>query len=383
MPQKIFFAHLQPLTTFTALTQLEAYTEIPDDYLVVITDIRGSTKAIEAGRYKDVNLLGVASIEAIQQGSGGLSFPYVFGGDGASAAIPSAWQANVAGRLAALQQLAHDNFGLGLRVGFVPYAELKADGFRIFVARLQLVGRQTLALFRGGGLREADARVKADPARYAVSVGSMDPPDLSAVSCRWQAIPARRGQVVALLIEVVGDEQIYRTILDRLEEIFGGQLADANPVHRHGLRYRPLPELLHRETQLTFQRGLGSMIARLRRWTEVVATTLIFRTPIVDIVPMFRRYRDHTPAHADYRKFDDMLRMVLDCTADEYERIQTELELQRATGGIRYGLHTSTHALMTCSLTDLGDGGHIHFIDGADGGYALAAKAMKAQRLSG
>ena len=67
MPNRAFFENLTPLLDFAALTRDEVYAEIPDDYLVVITDIEGSTRAIEAGRYKDVNLLGVAGIEAIQR----------------------------------------------------------------------------------------------------------------------------------------------------------------------------------------------------------------------------------------------------------------------------------------------------------------------------
>ena len=34
---------------------------------------------------------------------------------------------------------------------------------------------------------------------------------------------------------------------------------------------------------------------------------------------------------------------------------------------------------MTCFLQKLEDGKHIHFIDGGDGGYAIAAKQLKAQ----
>ena len=40
--------------------------------------------------------------------------------------------------------------------------------------------------------------------------------------------------------------------------------------------------------------------------------------------------------------------------------------------------HTSETALMTCVI-DGYDGNHVHFVDGADGGYALAAKQLKAQ----
>jgi hypothetical protein len=41
-------------------------------------------------------------------------------------------------------------------------------------------------------------------------------------------------------------------------------------------------------------------------------------------------------------------------------------------------MHRSPAALVTCLVRSY-DGDHVHFVDGSDGGYALAAKQMKAQ----
>ena len=43
-----------------------------------------------------------------------------------------------------------------------------------------------------------------------------------------------------------------------------------------------------------------------------------------------------------------------------------------------YGIQISDSALMTCMVFDRKDR-HLHFVDGASGGYALAAKQMKGQ----
>ena len=53
------------------------------------------------------------------------------------------------------------------------------------------------------------------------------------------------------------------------------------------------------------------------------------------------------------------------------------MELLSKENKIKYGIHESENALMTCFVTKISDGGHIHFIDGDNGGYALAAKQMK------
>jgi hypothetical protein len=44
-------------------------------------------------------------------------------------------------------------------------------------------------------------------------------------------------------------------------------------------------------------------------------------------------------------------------------------------GVARYGLHRQSDALMTC-FTPTVFGHHFHFIDGAAGGYAMAAKGL-------
>jgi hypothetical protein len=51
-----------------------------------------------------------------------------------------------------------------------------------------------------------------------------------------------------------------------------------------------------------------------------------------------------------------------------------------AEGEILYGLHTSGASIMSCYVRDQKDG-HIHFVDGADGGYTKAAKVLKGKMI--
>jgi hypothetical protein len=43
-----------------------------------------------------------------------------------------------------------------------------------------------------------------------------------------------------------------------------------------------------------------------------------------------------------------------------------------------FGIHRSSAAIMTCLIFTPGQD-HAHFVDGIDGGYALAAKMLKQQ----
>jgi hypothetical protein len=82
--------------------------------------------------------------------------------------------------------------------------------------------------------------------------------------------------------------------------------------------------------------------------------------------------------HTDYRKFDNMLRMVLSCTPSERQALRDWLDAGQADERLNYGLHVSSQALLTCVVLDRADR-HFHFLDGAGGGYAAAATEMKSR----
>jgi hypothetical protein len=50
-----------------------------------------------------------------------------------------------------------------------------------------------------------------------------------------------------------------------------------------------------------------------------------------------------------------------------------------AAGTCRYGIHRQEAALMTCIVPSSLDRDHVHFVDGASGGYAMAAAMLKAR----
>ena len=56
-------------------------------------------------------------------------------------------------------------------------------------------------------------------------------------------------------------------------------------------------------------------------------------------------------------------------------------EAERA-GTIAYGLHRQDAALITCLVPSVLQDDHLHFLDGAGGGYALAAETLK-RKLAG
>lgn len=94
-------------------------------------------------------------------------------------------------------------------------------------------------------------------------------------------------------------------------------------------------------------------------------------------------YKQELITNSDFRRFDDMLRLVLDCSVEQVAALEESLKTLRLGGGIAYGLQVADTALMTCLVFNLEKSEHVHFIDGGDGGFAIAAKQLKAQLAGG
>ena len=90
-------------------------------------------------------------------------------------------------------------------------------------------------------------------------------------------------------------------------------------------------------------------------------------------------YRRDVGDNTDFRKFDDGLKMTIDLDQAGFDAIRQRLERAEAAGICRFGLHRQNSALMTCIVATPLQRDHIHFVDGASGGYAMAAANLKAK----
>ncbi|GAB4422788.1 MAG: hypothetical protein OHK0011_02130 [Turneriella sp.] len=81
---------------------------------------------------------------------------------------------------------------------------------------------------------------------------------------------------------------------------------------------------------------------------------------------------------SDYKKFDGMLKMVISGSPAARAGLVRELDRLKAENKLQYGIHVSDRALLTC-LLHADSAQEVHFVDAADGGYALAAKMLKEQ----
>lgn len=374
-----FFDTVPTFARFEGVADANNYRPLPDDWLLATSDIVGSTKAIEAGRYKAVNMAGASVISALLNALGDRDLPFVFGGDGALVAVPGAALDTARTALAAVQTWVAEELELSLRAAIVPMQDVRAKGLDVRVARFQASTEVSYAMFAGGGASWAEAEMKAG--RYGIAPAPPGTrPDLTGLSCRWNPIEARHGDIVSIIAVpgASGAGREFQTLVADIVAMVGEQDRGGHPVPLSGLQFSFPPPGLEYEA-----RAAGPKGGRL--WRKLVILTQMGLVKLFDrlgrkIGPFDPKlYKRDVADNSDFRKFDDGLKMTLDVDADRLGQIEQRLEAASRQGICRYGLHRQSSALMTCLVTNPLQRDHMHFIDGAAGGYAMAASHLKAQ----
>lgn len=378
-----FYRALEPFEDFADIADLGAYARVPDDWVVLISDVRGSTRAIAEGRYKEVNMMGAASITAVLNACPGLDLPYVFGGDGATILVPEAARDAAAGALVRLSGLSARSFGLELRVGGVPVRALSAEGAEIRVRKYALDAGNALAMLAGDGIDLAERWIKDDrpdnPWRFPPEAEPEDP-DLEGLSCRWEPLAPRGGRMAAILVRPLGPPAdapaAIRDVLAAFSRILGTDASAYAPTAPETLRWRWPPRGLRAEALAV---GGRARYWRTRAWITLesflqsICEWLRIRLGPYD----GDLHREELVRLTDYRKYDQTLRMVLDVSPAQVAALEAWLEEQWRARRLVYGVHLAGSALMTCLVFDLREHRHVHFVDAADGGFAVAARDFK------
>lgn len=385
-----FYHDLPPLSSFSEATEGRLHVDVPEDWWVVIADVAGSTRAIEAGAYKKVNTVGVACIAAVTNVDRGVDLPFVFGGDGATFAVPESLRERVICALRGAQRLARESFGLTLRVGLVPVHELAGQGHWVRLAKVRLSPNVTLPALSGRGWEEAEKRVKKPDApgvRRVSESDGMAAANFEGFECRWQGVPSFYDHKLSLLVAAISpdaDENLatYRRVLQQIEEIYG-DVAHYHPLRADRMRLTFDPRLLAHEWRVRSARsGLWRRLAYLMRMLlQNLAGRILFARDLDTETIKWSGYRDELVENCDFRKFDGMLRMIMDGSEAQAEQLQEFLEAEYRDRRLAYGMQKSREALVTC-IVQSHSGNHLHFVDGSDGGYALAARELKRRLLA-
>lgn len=379
-----FYVGLPVFSDFGRVSEADAFAALPDDWTLLVADIVRSRDAVAAGQYKIVNMIAAAVVTAVLNAAGRADLPFVFGGDGAMAAVPPSLAGATSKALVSVRVMARETAGLDLRVAAIPVRDLRARGADLRVARFELSPGNNLAMFSGGGVELADAILKDEtrvaPYRLAES-DAAGPAPLEGLSCRWEALPAERGRMVTLILRPAsGRVEDLKALLSDLRSLLGIDLAASDPasapVRRSSLKFRFPPSGLAVEARmLGWRRGI---------WRAYLAGFLASLAFVFGVATGRRlgpfepgKYMREVSLNTDFRKFDDTLRLVLDLDARESEALSSYLVKGEEDGRLVYGMHVSHSALMTCLVFSLEQSRHIHFIDGSGGGFSRAAADFK------
>jgi len=369
-----FYQDLPVLQQFQDIRRTESFTVVPNGWTVVITDLVGSKQAIREGKYRQVNLLGASCIVAVLNAVPNLDVPFVFGGDGATFLVPASRLPAVQMSLQGLQRKSVDEFGMLLRAGALPIEEVYGAGQTLRIAKVRMAETYDQAMFMGGGLRWAEERVKRDGGGAFPEPGPDAEALLTGLECRWRDLPSPKGETMALLIRAREDQSmdVYGEVLDGLRLIFGS-LEEAAPLRIESLLPNFNPMELMGETMLRRARSVWNRMGYVAKiWFQNILLKLFVRFNVTTGTTHWKAYLAGIVEKSDFRKFDEMLRLVVACTPAEREACLAFLEERYKAGQLAFGHHVSNRALITCMVFER-MGRQVHFIDAADGGYAVAA----------
>jgi hypothetical protein len=371
-----WFDNIPVLRKFSEVTDAGSFLAIPDDWWICVSDVVHSSKAISEGKYKAVNLAGAGTISAVSNALDGALKLFAFGGDGASIIIAPAHHEKAREALERTAVWAKRDLDLELRVGLARVGDARSAGFDVRAAFWQASENVEYAMFAGGGLEWATRQLKSGAISFQPSDGSEDP-DLTGLSCQWGPMRSVHGSIVSLIVKpgAASSPEAFNQLAYEIIELLEADVS-ANPVPAEGPEVRLPSNSIGLQSRVA-HRGESVSLRRLRVCILSILSWIVFKLG-VRIGPFEPdRYRREIAENTDFRKFEDGLYMTVDCSIATVHSLRALLERGACECILRYGLHEQEEALMTCVVPSLLSSAHMHFVDGADGGYATAARQLQ------
>lgn len=356
------------------LLSKKEFTDVPKDWHVILTDIKGSTAAVLGGSSENVNYIATGSIVTVLN----LAFkakivvPFFFGGDGATFLVPDVLVELAVKKLMAYQTNVMQTFGLDLRVGSLPVEEIYKQGHKIRLSKYGLTKFFAIPVILGDGLSYAEQVIKDEFYQLEQAVGELEEFDLDGMQCRWDQIspPADLQEILTLLIaapDVNKQAMSFSKVLKAIDDIYG-VVRKRQPISVEKLKLNTTYNRI--KTEMRNRIGKIKFFELLQTW---FVTSF---GPIYFLTNHGKRYLKRLVEMSDTLVMDGKINTVISGTAAQREKLFKVLDGLENAKEIIYGFHISNASIMSCYVRDMKDD-HIHFVDGAEGGYTKAAGILK------
>ena len=356
------------------LAEEHFFFHIPDNWHVVITDVKNSTAAIRDGLHETINVIATGSIVAILNiaNKANLTVPFFFGGDGASFIIPPTILDTVMQAVLLHRLNSKVNFNLDLRVGHVPVKEIYEMEHTLRISKLRTDGPFIIPVLLGHGLVYAERKIKGLDDTFNEWLPTKGKLDLSGMQCRWDRIkpPKNDFEIVTLLVtarESVKQSVAFKKVIGSVDSIFG------TPKTRKPITVAKL-KLNHTLAKIGLEMhariGSFKLLYLLTTWMKTSLGFFYFKTKKGKV------YLHQLVDMSDTLIIDGRINTVISGTGKQRELLEMALNKLETDGEIWYGLNVSNESVMSCYVGNMKDR-HIHFVDGAGGGYTKAASMIK------
>lgn len=353
------------------------FSKVPEDWYAIAADIKNSTEAIKNGNHDQVNLVATGSVIAILNlaYSKNISIPFFFGGDGATMLIPSEL---LEGSIAALNQ--HrintlENFGFELKIGSISIKEIYENDVALEISRVKVSNVLSIPVVLGEGLQFAEKKIKDDfNGSDILSKKIPDLLNLEGMECKWDKIspPETNQEVVSLIVIGCVNEdpsEVFSKVLKNIDTIYGS-LNNRKPISVKRLKLKASLRKLNDEMRTKFGKYDGLYL--MKNWLKTV-----FGKFYLDNTETGKSYLQKLVELTDTLTIDGRINTVITGTQEQRKSLTTYLDHLEEKGKIKYGLHVSEQSVMSCYVRDMKKDDHIHFVDGAGGGYTKAANQLK------
>jgi hypothetical protein len=362
--------------------QSHHFSDVPNDWCVIIADVQNSTAAVAAGRHNDVNLIAAGSLIAVLNiaKEKNIEIPFFFSGDGGAVLVPEEMKTDVLIGLLQHNENTNRNFGLNMHIGSLSIHELVDAGATVKIAKVELGQSFHKALIIGDGLKFAERKIKLETTTQNREQLSSYILNMSGLECRWDKVKPpgneNENEIVCYLIEACDQKrqaEVYRDVLLTIDETYGS-IESRNPLSISRLKLLISLNKVHNEMEVKF--GRWKITYFIITFLETFLGLFFFRFNLKLGAIRANEYLAQLVANADTLTIDGRINTILSGKTENRKQLLHYLSKKENEGTLLFGHHHSKESIMTCYIEDR-DSKHIHFIDGSDGGYTEAAKMLK------